>query len=108
MDIERAVLSAEHDNQIYKRMQECLLGFRAHTMNLGALVDELPQLVKELREPNAVWKSEFVSYWWTLEQIHGEAIEMGESGRMPADARKTVDESIEGLDRLVNGALVSH
>lgn len=91
----------------YEEMAECLVGFRAGTMRLGDLVERLPELLKTLGDIDPVWRETYVGYWWTLEQVHGEAIELGESSRMPPDARRTVDEAIAGLDRLVQEALTN-
>jgi hypothetical protein len=90
----------------YEEMSECLLGFRAGTMRLGDLVERLPELVKELGDDiDPTWKAAFVSQWWTLEQIHGQAIDLGESTRMPTDTRRTVDDAVASLDELVRQAL---
>ncbi len=93
--------------QVYAQMQEALLGFRAHTMRLGDLLERLPELMKQLPEADPTWKAEWVSYWWTLEQVHESAIELGESGRMPGGTRQTVDDAIDGLERLVQGAMAA-
>jgi hypothetical protein len=92
--------------QPYEQMSECLLGFRAGTMKLGDLVERLPELVKELGDDvDPGWKANFVSQWWTLEQVHGQAIDLGESTRMPPDTRRTVDDAVSSLDQLVREAL---
>lgn len=93
--------------ETYQAMQEALLGFRSGTLALPDLVDKLPQLLKDLGDVDPVWREEFVSCWWTLEQIHGEAIDLGESRRMPTGSRDTVDDAIEGLERLVNNAMAN-
>ena len=96
------------DSQVlYGQMRECLVGFRAHTMKLGDLLDTIPSLLKQVPATDQGWKDEFVGYWWTLEQVHEAAIELGESGRMPESTRETVDEAVDGLTRLVDGALAS-
>lgn len=99
-------MASQNDQEQYEAMRECMAKFHAHTMNLGDLIDELPQIVKKLEDVDPAWKSEFVSYWWTLEQIHGDAIDLGQSGRMPEGTRGTVDDAIVGLDGLINGASV--
>lgn len=91
--------------QPYEKMAECLVGFKAGTMRLGDLVEQLPELLKELEQPDPEWREACVGYWWTLEQVHGQAIELGESSRMPPDSRATVDDAVAGLDRLVQEAL---
>jgi len=96
-----------NEQQVYGLMRECLVGFRAHTMKLGDLLERMPELLKEVDRPDPAWKAEFIGYWWTLEQVHEEAIELGESGRMPSSTRDTVDEAIDGLDRVVERALSS-
>lgn len=94
--------------QQYEAMQECIQGFKAHTMKLGDLVEILPEQMKAVDHPDEAWKAEWMGYWWTLEQVHGDAIDLGESGRLPEGTRETVDDAIEGLERLVNSALSAH
>jgi hypothetical protein len=99
-------MSTSHRAQ-YEQMQEALLGFRSGTMLLSDLIDRLPTLLRGIENPPQAWRDEYVSYWWTLEQIHGQAIDLGESRRMPAESRQTVDDAIAGLERLVQGALAT-
>ncbi len=96
-----------NDREQYERIQHALLGFRSGAMNLNDLLEAVPSILKDVESPDPAWKDEFVSYWWTLEQVHEDAIELGESRRMPAGSRVTVDAALEGLDRLVREALVS-
>ncbi len=93
--------------QNYESMKEALVGFRSGTMPLSDLIDRLPALLKENTDVDPEWREEFVGCWWTLEQIHGEAIDLGESRRLPTGARETVDDAIQGLERLVNRAITS-
>lgn len=88
-------------------MKEVLIGFRSGTMPLSDLIDRLPSLLKEAGDVDPAWREEFVGCWWTLEQIHGEAIDIGESRSMPKGSRDTVDDAIEGLNRLVDRALAA-
>ena len=89
----------------YEEMAECLLGFRSGAMRLGDLVERLPELLKGLEDPDPAWRETYVGYWWTLEQVHGQAIDLGESSRMPSDSRRTVDDAVAGLQQLVSQAL---
>ena len=91
--------------QPYEEMRTCIAGFKGHTVKLGDLVERLPELLKQIENVDEVWKAEYVSCWWTLEQVHGDAIEVGESGRLPGGTRETVDDAIQSLERLVNGVL---
>lgn len=96
---------ADLDLTKYQEIQETLDGFRTHSLKLGDLVDQLPQIIKDLDHPDPEWREEFVSYWWTLEQVHTTAINIGESGRMPADTRRTVDDALEKMEKLIKSAL---
>jgi hypothetical protein len=58
--------------------------------------------VKTLDDADENWRAEFVGYWWTLEQVHEEAIELGESRRLPTDRRDAVDTAVNGMLRLVD------
>lgn len=91
----------------YEQMKQRLVGFRAGTVRLGDLVEDLPALVKEVPDIDPTWRDRYVSYWWTLEQVHGDAIDLGEAQRMPSDTRSTVDDALDGLESLVDQALVS-
>lgn len=79
-----------------------LKGFRSGTVRLGDLIDEVPVLVKELDASDAPWKDRFIGYWWTLEQVHSEAIDLGESRRLPPERRDAVDQAIDGMINLVS------
>lgn len=76
--------------------------FRSHTIRLADLVERVPTLVKSLEDADEAWRAEFVGYWWTLEQVHEEAIEAGESRRLPSERRDAVDTAINGMIRLVD------
>lgn len=91
--------------EIYLDMRECLTGFSDGSVRLSDVIDRLPELLKRLDGADEEWREQYVEYWWTLENIHGEAIELGESRRMPPDTRKTVDDAVIGLNHLVDSAL---
>lgn len=98
---------SESQQDCLRQIQQYLEDFHAGKKRLGDLVDDLPDLLKAVPDPDPMWREEFVGYWWTLEQIHSEAIDLGESRRMPTDTRRTVDEAIGALGRLTNEALSS-
>lgn len=87
------------------RIHQALVGFRSGAMNLASLIEEVPSLVKQLDPPSPEWKNEFVSYWWTLENVHEEAIEAGEARRLPPERRDAVDDAVAGMLRLSESAL---
>jgi hypothetical protein len=88
--------------QTYQDIREALLQFQAHSIRLGDLIERVPELVKTLGDADEQWKAEFVGYWWTLEQVHEEAIEVGESRRLPPERRNSVDEAVNGMISLIN------
>jgi len=92
------------ERQLLEEIQQALTAFRAHSLSLSDLIERIPALVKEL-EPEPTWKGEFVGYWWTLENVHEEAIEAGESRRLPPERRAAVDDSVDGMLRLTRTAL---
>jgi hypothetical protein len=89
-------------SQAYADIRDNLRLFQAHTIRLADLIERVPPLVKALGEDDPTWKAEFVGYWWTLEQVHEEAIELGESRRLPSERRDAVDTAIGGMIRLIN------
>lgn len=89
-------------SQAYADIKDNLLMFRSHTIRLADLVERVPTLVKSLEDADEAWRAEFVGYWWTLEQVHEEAIEAGESRRLPSERRDAVDTAINGMIRLVD------
>src|SRR5689334_1593186 len=91
--------------QTYQDIREALMQFQAHTIRLADLIEQVPNLVKTIEDTDETWKAEFVGYWWTLEQVHEEAIEAGESRRLPPERRNSVDEAIAGMLHLVNQKL---
>jgi hypothetical protein len=88
--------------QTYQDIREALLQFQAHSIRLSDLIERVPELVKTLGSSDEQWKAEFVGYWWTLEQVHEEAIEVGESRRLPPERRNSVDEAVNGMIDLIN------
>ena len=96
---------SEEQRRQYEQLQQCLTNFRARSISLSDLIERLPTLIKNIDDPDPIWKEECIGCWWTLEQIHEDAIELGESRRMPPESRKQVDDAIDRLGRLVNGAL---
>ncbi len=98
---------SDSERKHYEQLQECVDGFRSHTVTLSDLIERIPELLKDLDDIDPSWKAECVSYWWTLEQVHGAAIDLGESGRLPKNTRQTVDDAVDGIDRLVQGALAT-
>lgn len=91
--------------QTYSDIREALSAFQAHTIRLADLIEQVPELVKTIEDTDETWKAEFVGYWWTLEQVHEEAIEVGESRRLPPERRNAVDEAVAGMLGLVNQKL---
>lgn len=83
------------------QLDSMLTGFRSGEVKLGDLIDNVPHLVKKLDVTDAPWKDRFIGYWWTLEQVHSEAIDLGESRRLPPERREAVDEAIDGMIDLV-------
>ena len=94
------------DHIIFEQIHEALEAFQSHSLSLNDLIDRVPALVKSVGD-DAPWKDEFVGYWWTLEQVHEEAIEIGESRRLPVERRHAVDDAVLGMQRLIDGALSS-
>jgi chromatin segregation and condensation protein Rec8/ScpA/Scc1 (kleisin family) len=92
-------------NQTYQDIREALQQFQTHSIRLADLIERVPELVKTLGEGDEQWKAEFVGFWWTLEQVHEEAIEVGESRRLPPERRNAVDEAVNGMMQLINQKL---
>jgi len=88
--------------QAYQDIREALMQFRSHAIRLADLIEQVPELVKTIDDSDELWRAEFIGYWWTLEQVHEEAIEVGESRRLPPERRNAVDEAIEGMITLIN------
>lgn len=95
------------DKQRYESIDHCLSAFRSGSVKLGDLVEQIPEILKQIDDPDPAWKDEFVSYWWTLEQIHETAIEIGESRRMPPQSRQTVDDAVNSMKKMVSSVLTS-
>lgn len=95
---------SKSDHIIFEQIHEALEAFQSRQSTLNDLIDRVPSLVKSVSD-DAPWKDEFVGYWWTLEQVHEEAIEIGESGRLPVERRQAVDDAVLGMQRLIDGAL---
>jgi hypothetical protein len=91
--------------QTYSDIREALMAFQTHTIRLADLIEQVPELVKTIEDTDETWKAEFVGYWWTLEQVHEEAIEVGESRRLPPERRNAVDEAVTGMISLVDQKL---
>jgi hypothetical protein len=89
------------NSQGFEAIRDTLLAFQSHDIRLADLVEEVPSVLKNLQTEQE-WKDQFVSYWWTLEQIHEEAIEVGESRRLPPERRHSVDVAINGMIGLVD------
>lgn len=88
--------------QTYQDIRESLMQFQEHSIRLADLIERVPGLIKTLGDSDEQWKAEFVGYWWTLEQVHEEAIEVGESRRLPEARRGSVDTAINGMITLIN------
>ena len=91
------------DQATLEAIQETLEGFQAHSVSLADVIERVPTLVKDINL-DAPWRDEFVGYWWTLEQVHEEAIEAGEGVRLPAERREAVDEAINRMQGLLDTA----
>lgn len=98
-------VSSDDDGQMTDReiadLDSLLTGFRSGKVSLSNLIDEVPGVVKRIDLTDPTWHDRFVGYWWTLEQVHAEAIDLGESSRLPSDRRTVVDEAIDGMIDLV-------
>jgi hypothetical protein len=88
--------------QTYQDIRQALMQFQTHAIRLADLIEQVPELVKAIDHADEQWRAEFIGYWWTLEQVHEEAIEVGESRRLPPQRRNAVDEAVTGMLRLVN------
>jgi hypothetical protein len=97
---------SSNNRELFEQIQETLEGFQAHSVTLSDVIERVPSLVKEINV-DAPWRDEFVGYWWTLEQVHEEAIEIGESRRLPVERRQAVDEAIIRMQTMIDGVLTS-
>lgn len=96
------------NTELFEQMKQTVDGFRAHTLPLSDVIERLPQLLSRAEGIDEEWREEYISCWWTLEQVHGEAIDLGEATRMPRGSRDTVDDAIDGLRKLIDSALVAN
>lgn len=94
----------QQNAEIFSQMRATVDGFRSHSVSLSDVVERLPDLLGRAEGLDEEWREAYISCWWTLEQVHGEAIDLGESRRMPAGSRDTVDDAIDGLSRLLDEA----
>ncbi len=88
-------------SDLIEALDQLLTEFRSGQIRLSEFIDTVPPMVKQLNINDVDWKDRFVGYWWTLEQVQSEAIDVGESRRLPQERRETVDEAINGMVSLV-------
>jgi len=66
-------------------MEEQLSQFESGSLTLSHLVAGLKSLQNCLRTVNEDWKKNFVSEWWTLEQVHAVALDRQKTEFSSAD-----------------------
>ncbi len=97
--------ATQYDRRQYELMLDRLRAFARGAMSLRKLVEDLRSLADALERPAPVWKEDFLSDWWTLEQVYAAAIDRDELDRLPAESQILVDGAVAALNRKVVEAL---
>lgn len=71
------------------------------------LIDDLRSLAEALEFPSRSWKDDFMSEWWTLEQVYAVGIDRGDLAGARAKTRELVGQTAETLIQLATRALES-
>jgi hypothetical protein len=88
------------DQRLHSLASASLTGYRSGAMSLRRLIDDLDVVWNGL--PATEWSEEFRGHWWTLEQVYAVALDRGELGTLPADARADIEEAVGELERLLD------
>ena len=100
--------TAEYNQRQYQLMAKFLNEIDySDVKGLGQLVDSLSALVGVLKEPDEVWETDFISAWWTLEQIYAGARVSYEdapddfTNELSVESINLVKEAVEQLKEMV-------
>jgi hypothetical protein len=94
-----------YDRRQYELMLDRLKGFAFGAVGLPKLIEDLRSLADALEKPAPAWKEDFLSEWWTLEQVYAVALDRGELDRLPAESQDLLDGAVAALSRKVVEAL---
>lgn len=94
----------EYDARQLNLMNQKLQGFKAGSLYLSELIDDLEGLLNVLTFKDEGWKDSFSIYWMDLEQANAAAVCNGNGGLKP-DSQKRVIEAVESLEIMVHSKL---
>lgn len=99
--------TTQRDLRQYEFMLDRLEAFTRSAISLRKLIEDLRSLVEALELPSPAWKEDFVSEWWTLEQVYAVAIDRNELDHLPAESKELIDRAVASLRGMVVGAMNS-
>ena len=95
----------EYDRRQYDLMLDRLRAFTRGAVSLRKLIEDLRSLAEALEDPPLGWKEDFLSDWWTLEQVYAVAVDRDELDNLSAESQVLIDGAVAALKRVVVEAL---
>ena len=98
---------SEYDRRQYRLILDRLGAFAHGRITLRMLIDDLRSLAEALEYPSKSWKEDFMSEWWTLEQVYAVGIDRGDLAGAQAKNQELVGQTVKTLTQLATRALES-